>query len=69
MLYFSILLVGQHTNNPPTHNKTPAPARTFKAVTTNKPKKTKQKQPCATQGHLNKTDGNPHNQIIQRQLQ
>jgi hypothetical protein len=28
----------------------------------------KQKQPPATQGHPNKTDGNPHNQNNQRQL-
>jgi hypothetical protein len=46
----------------PTHNRTPAPARTFKAATT-KPKATLHNP------KTNKTDGNPHNQNNQRQLQ
>jgi hypothetical protein len=38
----------------PTHKGTPAPARAFKAA--------QKKKKIATEGHPNKTDGNPHNQ-------
>lgn len=63
-----IIITTNNYDGQPTHNRTPAPARTFKAATANKPNKN-QKQPHATQGHPNKIDGNPYNQNNQRKLQ